>query len=63
VIKENKLPILGEAGTLQLRFEFFNLFNHVNLGPVDSNLADSTFGTVQSQMDPRVIQVGARIQF
>jgi hypothetical protein len=63
VIKENKLPFLGEAGTLQLRFEFFNLFNHVNLGPVDSNIADSTFGTVQSQLDPRVIQVGARIQF
>jgi hypothetical protein len=63
VIKENKLPFLAERATLQLRFEFFNLFNHPNLGPVDGNMGDSTFGQVTSQQDPRVIQVGGRIQF
>jgi hypothetical protein len=63
VIKENKLPLLGERGVLQFRFDFFNLFNRTNLGAVDSNLADSTFGTVQSQLDPRVIQVGAKLVF
>jgi hypothetical protein len=63
LIKENKLPFFGESGVLQLRFDFFNLFNRTNLGAVDSNLADSTFGTVQSQLDPRVLQVGAKILF
>jgi hypothetical protein len=63
VIKENKLPFLGERGTLQLRFDFFNLFNRTNLGTVDNNMADSTFGTVQSQLDPRVIQIGAKLIF
>lgn len=63
VIKENKLPFFGERGTLQIRFDFFNLFNRTNLGTVDSNLADSTFGSVQSQLDPRVIQVGAKVLF
>jgi hypothetical protein len=48
---------------MQFRGDFFNLFNRANLGSVDSNLADSTFGTVQSQLDPRVIQVGAKIIF
>ncbi len=63
LIKENKLPFFGDRGVLQLRFDFFNLFNRTNLGAVDSNLADSTFGTVQSQLDPRVIQVGAKLIF
>jgi hypothetical protein len=63
LIKENKLPFFGERGSLQLRFDFFNLFNRTNLGAVDSNLADSTFGTVQSQLDPRVLQVGAKLIF
>jgi hypothetical protein len=63
VIKDNRLPFLGERGTLQVRFDFFNLFNRTNLGTVDSNLADSTFGTVQSQLDPRVIQVGGKLIF
>jgi hypothetical protein len=63
VIKDNRLPFMGERGTLQLRVDFFNLFNRTNLGTVDSNLADSTFGTVQSQLDPRVIQVGGKLIF
>ena len=63
VIKQTKVPFLGDRGTMQFRGDFFNLFNRANLGSVDSNLADSTFGTVQSQLDPRVIQVGAKIIF
>jgi hypothetical protein len=63
LIKENKLPFIGERGALQLRFDFFNLFNRTNLGSVDRFMGDSTFGTVQSQLDPRVIQVGAKLIF
>jgi hypothetical protein len=63
VIKNQHLPMLGEQGSLQLRFEFFNVLNRVNLGSVDNSMTSGTFGKVTSAMDPRVIQLGARIQF
>lgn len=63
LIKNNRLNFLGEAGNLQLKFEFFNVLNRVNLGGVDGNLNNSNFGRITSQGDPRVIQVGARVAF
>jgi hypothetical protein len=63
LIKNSRLPKLGEQGSLQLRFEFFNVLNHVNLGAVDSSMTSGTFGKVTSALDPRVIQLGARVQF
>jgi hypothetical protein len=48
---------------LQLRFEFFNVFNRVNLGGVSSDLSSSTFGRSTSQLNPRWIQIGAKIMF
>jgi hypothetical protein len=47
----------------QLRFEFFNMFNRVNLTSFDTNLADGTFGKVTAQQLPRNWQVGGRITF
>lgn len=63
VIKNNPLPFFGESGNLQLKFEFFNVFNRVNLGGMNNNLASFQFGRITSQSDPRVVQVGARISF
>jgi hypothetical protein len=63
VAKNTHLPWLGEAGSLQLRFDFLNLFNHSNLGPVDGNMADGTFGKVTSALPARQIQLIARITF
>ena len=63
VLKNNHLPWLGEQGNLQFRFDFLNVFNHVNLGSVDNNLADATFGRVTSALSPRQIQLGLRISF
>jgi hypothetical protein len=66
VLKNNRLPWLGEQGNLQLRFDFLNLLNHGNLGTVDPNMADGTFGKVTSTLNPfdaRKIELGLRISF
>ena len=54
---------ITERVTFQLRFEFFNLFNRVNLTSFDTNLADGTFGRVTAQQLPRNWQIGGRITF
>jgi hypothetical protein len=66
VLKNNHLPWLGEQGNLQFRFDFLNVFNHGNLGGVDPNMADGTFGKVTSTLNPfdaRKIELGLRISF
>jgi hypothetical protein len=63
LIKNNRLPILGESGNLQLKFEFFNVLNRVNLGGMINQLNNFNFGKILSQGDPRVVQIGARIAF
>ena len=65
LLKNNPLRYLGEQGNLQLRFDFINLFNHVNLGPVDPNIADfaTTFGKSTTALSGRALQLGARIAF
>jgi hypothetical protein len=52
-----------ERFNAQLRFEFFNLFNRVNLQNVDSNLSSGTFGFSTSTYNPRIIQLGLRLEF
>jgi hypothetical protein len=65
VAKNTHIKWLGDAGNLQLRFDFLNLFNHANLGPVDPNLQDigGTFGQSTSALPARQIQLIARITF
>lgn len=59
----SKDTAITERVALQLRFEFYNLFNRVNLGLVDAELTSSTFGQSTSQFNPRWIQLGARVTF
>jgi hypothetical protein len=54
---------LFERLKLQVRFDFFNIFNRANLYQVDGNLANGTFGKATRQYNPRWIQLGANINF
>jgi hypothetical protein len=49
--------------SLQIRFEFFNIFNHPNLQGVTTDLTSTNFGQSTSQYQPRNIQVGANLRF
>jgi hypothetical protein len=49
--------------SLQLRFEFFNVFNHTQFQNLDSNSADGNFGQATSAYDPRTLQLGAKFHF
>jgi len=63
MVKKIPIAFIGERGKLELRFEFFNVLNRVNLQGVNNSYTSPTFGKVTSTLDPRIIQLGARIQF
>jgi hypothetical protein len=54
---------ITERLNFQVRFEFFNLFNRVNLTAFDINLANGTFGRTTAQQLPRNWQIGGRLFF
>ncbi len=53
-----------ETRYLQLRFEAQNLFNHMNAGNPDGNIASRTFGMITGQNGiPRQAMVAAKLYF
>jgi hypothetical protein len=59
-----KFVISETRGTnLELRFESFNTFNHVQWNAVSSALGSSNFGNVTGASDPRVFQLGMKLYF
>jgi hypothetical protein len=54
---------LSEQFNLQLRAEFFNLFNHPNFNLPDNFLGSPTFGRISSARDPRHVQFGVKLLF
>jgi hypothetical protein len=55
--------IVRERMKFDLRFEAFNLANHPNFSNPDNTLSDSTFGVIQSDAGPRILQFAGRFQF
>jgi hypothetical protein len=59
----------GGLPNLELRFEFFNVFNHTQFGNpsnnngLDANTGDANFGQVVAAYDPRTLQLGAKFHF
>ena len=53
-----------ESRSLQLRFEFQNLFNHMNAGQPQATVPDRDFGMIVTQAgEPRKIMIAAKILF
>ena len=62
LIKQFALP-RAETG-FNLRFEFFNLFNHPQYGSPASDINQPGFGAVTSTVNnPRVVQIAAKLTF
>jgi hypothetical protein len=57
------IPFKQEGPSLELRFEFFNVFNHTEFNNIDQNSGDSNFGQVTTAYDPRTLQLGAKFHF
>lgn len=61
-IKNFAIPKFGEASRLQVRFEFFNVFNHTQfLNPAPTITTAATFGIVSSANPPRIGQIAAKL--
>jgi hypothetical protein len=59
-----EFPVSERFGRLQLRFEFFNLFNHADFSnPGASLAAPGTFGKMTAAGPGRIIQFGAKYIF
>jgi len=54
---------ISERVNFQLRFEFYNLFNHPNFQSIQNDLSQANFGQVTSQTLPRWWQIGGKITF
>jgi len=61
--KNFPLAFLGESGKLQLRFEWFNFFNHTQFTNPIATQNTATFGRVTGAADPRIMQIAGRLQW
>ena len=54
-----------ERTRLELRFEFFNLFNHTQFSPnaITTDISSTNFGRILSARDPRLVQLAAKFYF
>ncbi len=48
---------------IELRFESYNTFNHVDPQGIDTNNHDGNFGAVTSDYGPRTLQLGGQFKF
>ena len=54
---------LRERATLQIRGEFYNLFNRVNFGDPGATVGSASYGIINSAAAARVIQFAMKFQF
>ena len=54
---------VGNAHTIELRLEAFNVLNRLRLGSPVTNLNSPTFGQILSALDPRIVQFAIKYVF
>ncbi len=59
----NKLFTIHDEQKLQVRFEWFNLFNHTNFQAPVNTFSSSSFGVIQAANAARIMQLGAKYIF
>jgi hypothetical protein len=58
------IPLTGHEGPrIELRFESFNTFNHVQFSGVDQGSHDANFGAVTSDYGSRTLELGGKFIF
>jgi hypothetical protein len=63
VAKNFGLGALREGARLQVRGEFYNLFNKTNFTAPNTDLSSANFGRVSSTFDPRFVQLALKLSF
>jgi hypothetical protein len=53
----------GGARAFELRLEVFNLLNTANFGAPAAQFGPASFGTITTALDPRVVQLAAKVWF
>jgi hypothetical protein len=54
---------LREWGKIRIGGEFFNIFNHPNFSAVGAVYGSATYGNVTAALDPRHVQLSAKLTF
>lgn len=54
---------LGEGKNLRIGGEFFNVFNHANFSSIGTVYGSATFGNITGALDPRHVQLSAKLVF
>ena len=60
--KQFRLPFNDES-RIEIRAEFFNLFNRTNFQAANSDINSAAFGTINSTFSARQIQLAAKVSF
>src|SRR6266487_3942423 len=58
-----KLRLLGENAKLEIRANFYNLFNKLNLTNIQDHILNAHFGEAQNALGARVVEMQARFNF
>ena len=57
------MRVIGENGRLEIRANFFNLFNKLNLANLQTDIMNAHLGEAQNGLGARVIEMQARFSF